>query len=150
MRHARLVPELICSDFERSLRFYTDILGFAVLYSRPEDRFAYLDLDGAQIMIEQSTGRRFLAGELDFPYGRGINLQIEVSAVGPLYAKVQASGVPIYLPLEDKRYRRNTALLGNRQFIVQDPDGYLLRFFQDLGNMPLTQSRAHARSRPNR
>jgi len=22
---------------------------------------------------------------------------------------------------------------GNRQFLLQDPDGYLLRFFQDLG-----------------
>jgi catechol 2,3-dioxygenase-like lactoylglutathione lyase family enzyme len=137
VNHARLVPELICSDIERSLRFYTDVLGFSVLYSRPEERFAYLDLDGAQVMIEQSIGRRFLAGELEHPYGRGINLQIEVSAVEPLYAVVQTSGAPIYLPLEDTWYRREDVLLGSHQFIVQDPDGYLLRFFEDLGRRPV-------------
>jgi catechol 2,3-dioxygenase-like lactoylglutathione lyase family enzyme len=139
VQHAPLVPELICSDFERSLHFYTDILGFSVLYSRPEERFAYLDREGAQIMIEQSIGRRILSGELEHPYGRGINLQIEVSAVEPLYAKVQTSDAPIYLPLEDKWYRRDAVLLGNRQFIVQDPDGYLLRFFESLGRRPVSK-----------
>jgi catechol 2,3-dioxygenase-like lactoylglutathione lyase family enzyme len=136
MQRARLVPELICANIERSLRFYTEILGFSVLYDRPEERFAYLDREGAQIMIEQSVGRQFLAGELDHPYGRGINLQIEVSAVEPLFLTVQASGAPIYLPLEDRWYRRDDTLLGNRQFIVQDPDGYLLRFFERRGNQP--------------
>jgi catechol 2,3-dioxygenase-like lactoylglutathione lyase family enzyme len=136
VQRVRLVPELICSNFETSLRFYTDILGFSVLYARPEERFAYLDREGAQIMIEQSVGRRFLAGDLDHPYGRGVNLQIEVSAVEPLYLTVQASGAPIYLPLEDRWYRRGDTMLGNRQFIVQDPDGYLLRFFEDGGSRP--------------
>ena len=136
MRPAKLVPELCCSDIDRSLRFYTDVLGFTVLYARPEERFAYLERDGAQLMIEQSTGRRFLAAELEYPYGRGINLQIEVAAITPLYETVQASGAPIYLPIEDRWYRRDDALLGNRQFIVQDPDGYLLRFFENLGSKP--------------
>jgi catechol 2,3-dioxygenase-like lactoylglutathione lyase family enzyme len=142
VQRPRLVPELICSDIERSLRFYTDILGFAVLYARPEERFAYLDREGAQIMIEQSVGRRFLAAELEHPFGRGINLQIEVAAVEPLYATVQASGASIYLPLEETWYRRDDILLGNRQFIVQDPDGYLLRFFEDLGNKPVHERAA--------
>jgi len=137
MQRARLVPDLICSDIDRSLRFYTEILGFAVLYSRPEERFAYLNREGAHIMIEQSIGRRFLAGELEYPYGRGINLQIEVSAVEPLYAKVQQFGAPISLLLEDTWYRRDRSLLGNRQFIVQDPDGYLLRFFENIGRRPV-------------
>ena len=137
MQFAKLVPELCCSDIERSLSFYTEILGFSVAYARPEERFAYLDREGAQIMIEQSTGRAFVAGELAYPYGRGVNLQIEVADVAALYAKVEASDTPIYLPLEDTWYRRDQTLLGNRQFIVQDPDGYLLRFFEDLGARPV-------------
>ena len=131
---AKLVPELCCSEIERSLRFYVDVLGFSVLFARPEERFAYLDRDGAQLMIEQSVGRAFLAAELAYPYGRGVNLQIETAEVGALYEKVQAAFAPIYLPLEDRWYRRDQLLLGNRQFIVHDPDGYLLRFFQDLGS----------------
>ena len=140
MPFAKLVPELCCSDFERSLRFYTEVLGFSVLYARPEERFAYLDREGAQLMIEQPTGRALVAGELTYPYGRGINLQIEVADVEALYARVSAAGASLLLTLEDKWYRREQTLLGNRQFVVQDPDGYLLRFFRDLGQRPACSS----------
>jgi hypothetical protein len=62
-----------------------------------------------------------------------MNLQIETEAVDALYAGVQQAGVAIFLPMEEKWYRANACFVGNRQFIVQDPDGYLLRFFQDMG-----------------
>ncbi|MCX6023630.1 MAG: VOC family protein [Chloroflexi bacterium] len=135
-RFAKLVPELSCSNFGASLRFYTDILGFSIAYARPEERFAYLDREGAQIMIEQPVGRAWITGTLDYPYGRGINLQIETADVASLYADVAAAGVPLYLEMEEKWYRRDEVFVGNRQFIVQDPDGYLLRFFQDMGSKP--------------
>lgn len=32
-----------------------------------------------------------------------------------------------------KKYRQDNKLLGNKEFLVQDPDGYLLRFAEDLG-----------------
>ena len=135
---AKLVPELICSDLAGSLHFYTDVAGFRVLYERPEERFVFLDREGAQLMLEQPVGRAFLAGELSHPYGRGINLQIEVRDVDVLHARVAASGLRMHLPLEEKWYRRGDAELGNRQFVVEDPDGYLLRFFEDLGTRPRT------------
>jgi catechol 2,3-dioxygenase-like lactoylglutathione lyase family enzyme len=138
---AKLVPELICADFDRSLRFYTDVLGFVVRFSRPEERFAYLDREGAEIMLiageeEQPGVRFFVIGELEHPYGRGMNLQIKVDDIASLLAAVQASEATIFLPLEDKWYRVDDKLAGNRQFIVQDPDGYLLRFFEGLGWKP--------------
>jgi catechol 2,3-dioxygenase-like lactoylglutathione lyase family enzyme len=138
MASNKLVPELYCSDFQHSLRFYTETLGFAVAYARPEERFAFLEREGAQIMIEQSTdpARTWLTGELTPPYGRGINFQIEVRDVDALYAAAQAAGACIFLPIEERWYRRDATLLGNRQFLVLDPDGYLLRFFQDLGVRP--------------
>ncbi len=49
MTSQEIVPELYCSDFPRSLRFYTEVLGFGVRYVRQEDRFAYLDLHGAAL-----------------------------------------------------------------------------------------------------
>ena len=133
-RYVRLVPELVVSDLDRSLTFYTEVLGFSILYERPDERFAYLDRDGAQIMIEQPVARSFIAGELEQPYGRGMNLQIEVTDVQALYAEVQAAGATVHLALEDRSYRVRNAPLVNRQFVVQDPDGYLLRFFQDVTN----------------
>lgn len=133
MKYAKLVPELVCSDFERSLRFYTEVLGFDVAYARPEERFAYLDREGAQIMLEQPAGRAFVNGDLAQPYGRGVNFEIEVSDADALLERVRAAGAEIWLPMEEKWYRREGFEVGNRQFIVADPDGYLLRFAQDLG-----------------
>jgi catechol 2,3-dioxygenase-like lactoylglutathione lyase family enzyme len=132
MNIVKLVPELICSDIERSIKFYTDVLNFTILFSRPEERFAYLDHEGAQLMIEQPTVRCFLADKLAYPYGRGINLQINTSDVDALYDKIQIAKAKIYLPMEDKQYRCDERYLTNRQFIVQDPDGYLLRFYGSI------------------
>ena len=50
---APLTPELYCSDLQKSLAFYCDVLGFHILYDRPEDGFAMLERDGARIMLEQ-------------------------------------------------------------------------------------------------
>jgi catechol 2,3-dioxygenase-like lactoylglutathione lyase family enzyme len=135
MPQSPLVPELYVSDIGRSLRFYTGVLGFAVLYDRPEERFAYLIREGAALMLEQPVDpdRTWLAGPLELPYGRGINFQIAVADVDTLHAAARAAGAPLLLPLEERWYRRGDARLGQRQFVVRDPDGYLLRFCQDLG-----------------
>ena len=103
--------------------------------TRPEDDFAYLDLDGAELMLEQITDgeRSFVIGPLERPFGRGMNLQIEVADVDALHRRVGATSAQIVLALEERWYRRDREEVGNRQFIVADPDGYLLRFFTDLG-----------------
>ena len=132
-----LVPELICTDLHRSVLFYVDVLGFEVAYQRTEDKFAYLTLGDAHLMLEQAgTGRKFLIGALERPFGRGMNLQVRVPNVVSLYAGVTTDGAPIVLELEEKWYRIGDELAGNRQFVVEDPDGYLLRFFQDMGRKP--------------
>jgi catechol 2,3-dioxygenase-like lactoylglutathione lyase family enzyme len=133
MEIAKLVPELYVSDIRASLAFYVGLLGFVVMFERVEERFAYLQREGAQIMMEQSTGRVWLAGPLEAPYGRGVSFQIEAADVDSLYASVQASDAKIFMAMEEKWYRIGDVEAGNRQFIVQDPDGYLLRFYRDLG-----------------
>ena len=135
MEKRPLVPELYCSNFAESRAFYTDVLGFCVLYEREEEGFAYMEREGAQLMIDELTGgpRSWIPAPLEKPYGRGVNLQIWTRDVDALYEQVQAHRAVIFLPMEEKWYRRNEEWVGNRQFIVQDPDGYLLRFAQDLG-----------------
>ncbi|MGK9340315.1 VOC family protein, partial [Sinorhizobium meliloti] len=73
------------------------------------------------------------------PFGRGINLQIKVANVTTIEASVRAHGAPLVLPMEERWYRVNEQETGNRQFVVADPDGYLLRFFEDLGLRPLRE-----------
>ncbi|MDX3927730.1 MAG: VOC family protein [Shinella sp.] len=132
-----VVPEFAVTDWEASLRFYCDILGFDCLYQRSEEGFAYLEREGAELMIDQiGLGRTFGDDHLPAapPFGRGLNLQIRVSAVEPMIAALEAAHICLYLPLEEKWYRRGTAEVGQRQFVVADPDGYLLRFYESLGN----------------
>jgi catechol 2,3-dioxygenase-like lactoylglutathione lyase family enzyme len=134
-----VVPELSVSDWRKSLRFYCDVLGFNIDYQRPEDGFAYLSLGLAELMIDQiGVGRDFDNGHLPdaYPFGRGINLQIKVANVTTIEASLRAHGVPLVLPMEERWYRVNEQETGNRQFVVADPDGYLLRFFENLGLRP--------------
>ena len=136
-RPPKLVPELLVTSIEESLAFYRDKLGFTVQYARPEEAFAYLDREGAQLMLSEPVGRLFLVGELFRPYGVGMNPQIEVADIEALYIEVSAQLLDLMLPLDDSWYRRDDELTGNRQFVIVDPDGYVLRFFQDLGTRPV-------------
>lgn len=132
---APLVPELDVTDLEVSLAFYVGVLGFTVRYSRPEEQFAYLEREGAELMLEAAVGpgRRFRTAPLERPFGRGLNLQIACSDVAALYARVTLAAAEVIIPSETRWYRAGAVERGNRQFVVADPDGYLLRFFQDLG-----------------
>ncbi|MFN8389957.1 MAG: VOC family protein [Bdellovibrionota bacterium] len=132
----RLIPELDVIDLDVSLKIYVDVFGFTVLYDRPEERFVMLGLEGAALMLEEAAGpgRRFRPAPLERPLGRGVNFQIQVSGVDALYQRVIKSGLEIIIPLEERWYRRGEHELGNRQFVVADPDGYLMRFFSDVGS----------------
>ena len=140
----RLVPELLCRDLNVSLDFYTRVAGFRIAYERPEFGFAYLEREGAEIMLEQipaadqDQSRAWIAGPLEAPFGRGINFQIQVSDVEALYTDVNAANASLFMAMESKWYRKTDYEVGNRQFIVSDPDGYLLRFYQDLGRRDVT------------
>jgi catechol 2,3-dioxygenase-like lactoylglutathione lyase family enzyme len=136
---AKLVPELLVSDFAASFDFYVRVIGFAVRYDRPAEKFAYLDLGGAELMIEQESDMWATAAR-EKPYGRGMNLQIEVSGLDALLARLALAGIALFRPVEEAWYRAGDVYAGNRQVLVQDPDGYLLRFFEDLGEQAAPKS----------
>ena len=134
MESNSLVPELSITDYQKTLHFYTEILGFKIEYQREEEGFAYLSHGESQIMIDQiGLTRTWMTGELEYPLGRGINLQIEVPDVDKLLKRLHQNDISLFMELEEKWYRKDDVEVGNKQFLVQDPDGYLLRFFEDLG-----------------
>ena len=135
MKSNSLVPELSISDFKKSIEFYTEILGFKIEYQRTEEGFAYLSLGEAQIMIDQiGKTRTWKTGEFKHPLGRGINFQIKVvENIDLLLERLSRNNIELFLEPEEKWYRKEDYHVGNKQFLVQDSDGYLLRFFEDLG-----------------
>ena len=80
MKFNGLIPELSVSNINESKIFYIDILGFHLEYERLEDKFAFLSYGETQIMIEEINGH-WDTGELQYPFGRGINFQIETDDV---------------------------------------------------------------------
>jgi len=134
-----IVPELDVTDIGASTKYYVDVLGFRVRFERPEEEFVYLERQGAALMLQaaEGDGRRFRTAPLERPYGRGVNLQINASDAATVFLAARMyDPSSIVLDLEVKWYRTDEGEVGNRQFVVADPDGYLLRFFEDLGPRP--------------
>ncbi len=138
---SKLVPELKVSDLEASLRFWRGLLGFAVRYSRPEEGFAFLEREGAQLMLHQDDlGSRpgvLITGDMQRPFGRGINFEIDAKDLTPIMQAVAHAGWPIYLGPEERWRRVGSIMSGAREVWLQDPDGYLVRFSQPLGRRPV-------------
>lgn len=142
-----LVPELDVTDLTASLRFYHGVLGFRTLFERLAERFAYLERNGVELMIQEAAGpgRRFRTAPLELPCGRGVNFQLRVEDVDDVHTRAVEAGFDIVVPLEERWYQVDVAecagrwqmtgrvRAGNRQFVVADHDGYLWRPFCDLG-----------------
>ncbi|WP_202411274.1 bleomycin resistance protein [Aeromonas veronii] len=128
-----MVPELSVTDLARSLVFYTGLLGFSVRYRRDDPPFAYLEQQQVQLMLEQVHPAGWQVGALEPPFGRGINLQMELTEIQPLLDRLQAAGIALFRQPTEVWYPVGEMLAEQREFLLQDPDGYLLRFVQYLG-----------------
>lgn len=130
---SQLVPELTVRSLDASLCFYTAV-GFKVRFKRDQPAFAYLELGQAQLMLEEEHAQGWNVEPLDRPLGRGINFQIEVPDVDAVYLALQALGVTPFRGMKDTWYPVSSSQHeGQREFLAQDPDGYLMRFSQSLG-----------------
>jgi lactoylglutathione lyase len=140
----KLVPELSVSNLDVSLGFYRDIIGFTVEFERPESRFAYMSFYGSELMIEEDRNRvgdsaLWIIEPLDYPRGRGLNISIDCPDANELVERLILAGITLRKPAEEEWYRDNNILHGQRNFLVQDPDGYLLRFAQSLGTKTINE-----------
>jgi catechol 2,3-dioxygenase-like lactoylglutathione lyase family enzyme len=134
-----LVPELMVFDFEKSVKFYTKILGFTVKFTR--EGFAYLEQEGVQFMLEAYHEDGWITGKLEPPLGRGINFQIELQNIASIYERLKTINYPLYRDSKDVWRKTGNVQSGQREFLLQDLDGYLLRFCQHLGEKPLSEQR---------
>ncbi len=121
-----LIPELSVSNIELSKKFYLD-LGFEVKYERKENKFCFLQLEENQIMIEEQNDN-WNTGKMEYPYGRGINISMVISNVENMYTKLKEKNIEFFKKLEIHEYRINNEISFDKEFLIQDPDGYLLRF----------------------
>lgn len=127
-----MVPELLVSNFRRSLDFYVQQIGFSVMFERTEPNFAYLDLNGAQLMLEEDHECSWQVGKLESPRGPVINLQIDVPDLKVVEVRLESSAVLLFRPLHESWYETSEGRVGQLELLVQDPDGYLIRLVSDI------------------
>jgi len=123
----KMIPELSVFDIEQTKRFYND-LGFKIEYERPEEKFVFMSFQDSQFMFEQIHDNGWNIGELIYPLGRGINFSIAVDDIEGLYKLVKTLNLEIYRELNRSIYKVNGTEETQTEFLIQDPNGYLLRF----------------------
>ena len=122
-----LIPELSVFDILQTKNFYEE-LGFKIEYERQEEKFVFMSFQDSQFMFEQIHDDGWNTEELIYPLGRGINFSIAVDDIEKLYTLVKNKKLEIYKKLTKSVYLVNGIEEIQMEFLIQDPNGYLLRF----------------------
>ena len=122
-----LIPELSVFDILQTKNFYEE-LGFKIEYERQEEKFVFMSFQDSQFMFEQIHDEGWNTGELTYPLGRGINFSIAADDIENLYTLVKSKRLEIYKKLTKSVYLVNGIEEIQMEFLIQDPNGYLLRF----------------------
>lgn len=133
MKFLPILAEFLITDFSKSLNFYVDIIGFKVEYQRENPRFAFLSYKSSQIMIQELSPKEKEEEKLEYPFGRGINFQIDTNSVEKIINSLTENNYPLKRGIKDSWYKSGDTSYGCREILVNDPDGYLLRFSEELG-----------------
>ncbi len=126
MKFNSLIPELSVSNIDKSKKFYLE-LGFKIKYERVENKFCFLELENNQIMIEEQNNN-WNTGIMEYPFGRGINISMSISDVEKMYEDLKSKKIIFFQDLEIHSYNVGKITYEDKEFLIQDPDGYLLRF----------------------
>ena len=116
----KIVPVLKVSDMQKSVAFYTDILGFAVAWRKENDgggENCMLQAGAADVLL--STGSHLG----DKPTFTG-TLYFQMAGVREFFERIK-NRVELVWPLETMDY-------GQMEFGIRDCDGYTLAFAETL------------------
>ena len=118
MKCTQFYPVLMTGDVEGTARFYREHFRFKAAF----ESGWYVHLQSAE---DESVNLAILQGDHETipEAGRGrtagLLINFEVEDVDAEYARAEAAGLPILLPLRDEPF-------GQRHFITSDPNGVLI------------------------
>lgn len=123
MRLQSTAPVFLVSDVAATMSWYRETLAFDAqpFPPSPPHAFCILTRDDVEIMLQQLAG--YQKPDLYPKRGGGVwNVYVRMQSVHELYEKLSKSeGVTIVEPLCRQEY-------GDTEFVVQDPNGYILVF----------------------
>lgn len=113
-----VAPVLACNDVLATANWYADVLGFTIDSEFTGADWAMLWADGAQLFLSRRPDLAHAA--------RGQEVLIACDDVDAVHARHQQRGANIVSPIETKPWEL-------REYTVEDPNGYHLRFQSWVG-----------------
>ncbi len=116
--------ELFTSDMEKSVDFYTKILGFTMEGKKVNE--SYQPVKNGNVVIgigpisKLSQDHHFNPNLENMRKGYGVEIVLEVNNIQKVYERVKSSGYSVDEPLSTQNW-------GLKDFRIIDPDGYYLR-----------------------
>lgn len=116
-----LHASFLIADLERSLEFYTGVLGLSVNAARPDLGYpgAWLQLDEDQQIHLLQLPNPDLVGDRPAHGGRDRHVALAVNSIAALVEQLAANDVPYSLSKS-----------GRRALFCRDPDGNALEFVE--------------------
>lgn len=129
----KLAPQWIVNDLKASIKFYTESLGFTVDWQGDGPLFAILSRGGVTLMLRQlqkanlkrPNREPFVEAGWHTKAAGAWDAYIWVEDVEALYQQCQKNQVAIIREIENTEY-------GNRDFEIEDINGYILCFGMEL------------------
>ena len=119
-RIKKMSPQLLVTDIDRSIEFYTEKLDFDVEF-RYEDFYSGIIKDGCSIHLK--TGKPSMEERNNRRNNEDLDIVFSVENIEDLFKELSNKFVEFLQPLRDAPY--------GKEFYIADPDGYIIAFIQE-------------------
>ena len=124
MKITSYYPVLMTSDVAGTADFYCTHFGFEAQFT--SDWYVHLQSQAhPSVCLAVLDGGHDTIPESARGHAAGVILNFEVDDPNAVYARLQAAGLPILLPLRDEPF-------GQRHFITSDPNGVLIDIIKPI------------------
>ena len=112
-------PQFLVTDLDRSIKFYTNKLGFGVDFSF-EDFYSGISKDGYSIHLK--LAKPAIEERENKKNNEHLDIAFSVDEIEVLYEDLGKQSVDVIQPLREMPY--------GKEFYIADPDGYILAFME--------------------
>lgn len=81
----------------------------------------------AQLMLDEINGN-WTVGELKYLFGNGVNFQIDIEDIKGFVHNIKEKGAVLFRDIFTSSYQCGKEHYEEKEVLIQDTDGYLLRF----------------------
>ncbi len=120
----KMSPQLLVTDLENSILFYTEKLGFELEF-RYEDFYAGITKDGCSIHLK--CGNPSIELRKSKREHFDLDIVFSVNDVEELYRQMQENSIDIVQPLCERPY--------GKEFYIADPDGNIFAFLEEAQSL---------------